>query len=127
MPFRSPKMYSFIFGFYRLVWWPKWTPASTNSIIAIAAKTPPSKVSELPFTDLEALARDIHTVLLALLGARIARQEPYGLELLAALAVVLDERPRDAESQGARLARHAAAVDRREHVELVGGLGQDER
>ena len=21
--FRSPKMYSFIFGFHRLVWWPK--------------------------------------------------------------------------------------------------------
>ncbi len=38
MPFRSPKMYSFIFGFQRFVWWPKCTPASSRSFIAIAAK-----------------------------------------------------------------------------------------
>src|SRR5438270_2347339 len=30
MPLRAPKMYGFIFGFQRLVWWPKWTPASSN-------------------------------------------------------------------------------------------------
>src|SRR5215510_4166983 len=128
MPFRSPKMYSFIFGFHRLVWWPKWTPASSNSVIAIAAKNPPSKkASRLPFAELEALARASHAVLLALLGARIARQQPLGLELLAQLAVVFDECPCDAESQGPRLSRHAAAGDRREHVELIGGLGQHER
>ncbi len=40
MPFRSPKMYSFIFGFQRFVWWPKCTPASSRSFIAIAAKLP---------------------------------------------------------------------------------------
>src|SRR5437868_9478388 len=33
MPFRSPKMYSFIFGFHRLTWCPKWTPASSSSFI----------------------------------------------------------------------------------------------
>ena len=38
MPLRSPKMYGFIFGFQRLVWWPKWTPASNRSFIAIAFK-----------------------------------------------------------------------------------------
>ena len=39
MPFRSPKMYSFIFGFQRLTWWPKWTPASSNSfIVTVTAK-----------------------------------------------------------------------------------------
>ena len=38
MPLRSPKMYGFIFGFQRLVWWPKWTPASSRSFIAIAFK-----------------------------------------------------------------------------------------
>ena len=27
MPLRSVKMYGFIFGFQRRVWWPKWTPA----------------------------------------------------------------------------------------------------
>src|SRR5215475_4520083 len=41
MPLRSPKMYSFIFGFQRLVWCPKCTPASSNSFIDIAGKLPP--------------------------------------------------------------------------------------
>src|SRR5207253_7595891 len=35
MPLRSPKMYRFIFGFHRLVWWPKCTPASRSSLIVI--------------------------------------------------------------------------------------------
>src|SRR3954447_307767 len=30
MPLRAPKMYGFIFGFHRLVWWPKCTPASSS-------------------------------------------------------------------------------------------------
>jgi hypothetical protein len=38
MPLRSPKMYSFIFGFQRLIWWPKCTPASSNSFIVTEAK-----------------------------------------------------------------------------------------
>src|SRR4030095_11474849 len=33
MPLRAPKMYGFIFGFQRLVWWPKCTPASRSSFI----------------------------------------------------------------------------------------------
>src|SRR3990172_3416065 len=33
MPLRSPKMYFFIFGFHRLVWWPKCTPASSRSLM----------------------------------------------------------------------------------------------
>src|SRR5262249_45915105 len=41
MPFRSPKMYFCIFGFHRLVWWPKCTPASSNSFIVSAAMCPP--------------------------------------------------------------------------------------
>src|SRR5208282_4643298 len=45
MPFRSPKMYSFIFGFQRRVWWPKCTPASSNSFIVIStANGPPHLV-----------------------------------------------------------------------------------
>src|SRR2546425_9625810 len=35
MPLRSPKMYRFIFGFHRLVWWPKCTPASSRSLTVI--------------------------------------------------------------------------------------------
>src|SRR5579862_1594101 len=33
MPPRSVKMNRFIFGFQRRVWWPKWTPASSNSFM----------------------------------------------------------------------------------------------
>src|SRR5579872_4120224 len=123
MPFRSPKMYSFIFGFQRFVWWPKCTPASSRSFIAIAAKL----FSSLTFTELEALAGSRHSVLLAFLGARVARQESFFLQLLAQLQVVLAERARDAEAHRAGLPGDAAAGDRRQHVELVGGLGQDER
>src|SRR5205823_12586515 len=41
MPLRSPKMYFGIFGFQRLVWWPKCTPASSSSFIVRAAMFPP--------------------------------------------------------------------------------------
>src|SRR6476619_1939771 len=98
MPFRSPKMYSFIFGFQRLVWWPKWTPASSKSFIAIPANSPP-----LPFAELEAFARSRHAVLLAFHRSRIAREQPLILQLLAQLEVVFDERSGDAEPHGARL------------------------
>src|ERR1700682_1639581 len=37
MPLRSPKMYFCILGFQRLVWWPKCTPASSNSFMVSAA------------------------------------------------------------------------------------------
>ena len=66
-------------------------------------------------------------VLLALLGACVAREEPVFLERLAQLGVEHDERARDAEPHGAGLSGHAAAGHGRQHVELVGGLGHDER
>src|SRR5690349_15721200 len=34
-------MYSFILGFQRLVWCPKWTPASSNSFMVMVANQPP--------------------------------------------------------------------------------------
>src|SRR5262245_12825091 len=37
MPLRSPKMYFCIFGFQRLVWWPKCTPASSSSFMVNVA------------------------------------------------------------------------------------------
>src|SRR3981081_1531701 len=98
-------MYSFIFGFHRLVWWPKCTPASSRSFNAIATKCPPRKsglrpAATLTFTELEAFARSRHAVLLAFLGARIARQQAFVLQLLAQLEVVFDQRARDAEPDG---------------------------
>jgi hypothetical protein len=35
MPLRASKMNGFILGFHRLVWCPKWTPASNNSFTPI--------------------------------------------------------------------------------------------
>src|ERR1019366_4407439 len=133
MPFRSPKMYSFIFGFQRFVWWPKCTPASSRSFIAIAAKLTlltaglEACATSLPFAELEALACSRHAVLLAFLGARVAREEPVFLELLAQLQVVLDQRAGDAEAHRAGLPRDAAAGDGRQDVELVGGFGEHQR
>src|SRR6266705_143283 len=93
-------MYSFIFGFHRFVWWPKCTPASSRSFIAIAANSPPLflMVSVLPFTELEPLARSSHAVLLAFLRARVAGEQTVFLELLAQLQVVFHKRPRDPEA-----------------------------
>src|SRR3981189_932127 len=49
IPLRSPKIYSFIFGFHRRVWWPKWTPASSNSFIVIStANFPPQEIDVCP-------------------------------------------------------------------------------
>src|SRR5262245_12584010 len=127
MPLRSPKMYSFIFGFQRFVWWPKCTPASSRSFIAIAAKFPPFSKCELALAELEALARSSHAVLLPLLGARVARQHPFVFQTLAQLCVVLDQCARDAQPDRPGLSRHAAAGDCREDIELVRRLGQQER
>src|SRR5687768_6607235 len=110
MPFRSPKMYSFIFGFHRFVWWPKCTPASSRSFIAIPGKLPPSS---LTFTELEPLTGASQAVLLAFFHARIRRQQPVLLQLLAELGVECDERARNPQAYGARLAVHAAAGHRR--------------
>ena len=37
IPLRAVKMYGFIFGFQRLVWCPKWTPASRSCLSVTAA------------------------------------------------------------------------------------------
>src|SRR4029453_14053567 len=102
MPLRSPKMNGFILGFQRLVWWPKCTPASSRSFIASGVKLPPS--IRLTFTELEALAGAGHAVLLALLRARIAREETVLLQLRAQLGVELAERTGDPQADGAGLA-----------------------
>src|SRR4029453_14968817 len=106
MPLRSPKMYSFIFGFQRFVWCPKWTPASSSSLIltvvdkyrllvvSITAGTPPWRPafrpppgdarggSWLTLAELEPTPGALLPVLLALLDARVARQEAGLLEPL---------------------------------------------
>src|SRR4029079_17633827 len=110
MPFRSPKMKGFIFGFQRFVWCPKWTPASSKSFNAIPLKESSKKFPapaagnfRLPLTELEALARTLLSVLLPLLDARVARQEALFLEPRPELEVVFHQRARDPEPQRARL------------------------
>src|SRR3954452_18786378 len=125
MPFRSPKMNGLIFGFQRFVWWPKRTPASSRSFPAIGVKLPPTSFC-LALAELEALTRAGHAVLLAFLDPRIPRQEPGLLQARSQLEVVGTEGAGDAEADGAGLAGDAAAGRRRDHVELVGGLGEDQ-
>src|SRR5215470_15509475 len=135
MPFRSPKMYSFIFGFQRLVWWPKCTPASSRSFIAIPGKLPPSicrfggaqHPTLLTFAELEPLPRASQPVLLAFLDARIRCQQPVLLQLLSQLRVVLDERARNRQTDGAGLSGNTTSIDRGEDVELFAGLGEQQR
>src|SRR5687768_4470054 len=117
-------MNSFIFGFHRFVWWPKCVPASSSSFIAIPGNR--SSV-RLTFAELEPLARASQAVLLAFLDARVGRQEPVLLQLLAQLRVVVDEGARDPELDRAGLAVDAAAGDRREDVELLTHFGHRQR
>ena len=120
MPFRSPKMYSFIFGFQRFVWWPKWTPASSRSFTAIEDKLPPVCSHEpnyrlLNWKRLRAPASPYFLRSLTR-GSRVSR--PAFFSAGPQVEVVLAQRARDAEAQRARLARDAAALGRREDVEL---------
>src|SRR5687768_530165 len=124
MPFRSPKMYGFILGFQRLVWWPKCTPASSSSFVAIPGKIPPPR---LTLAELEALARPSQTVLLPFLHTRIRRQQPVFLQQLAVVGVERDQRAGDAQAHRAGLPVDAAAGHRGQHVELFSRLGDRER
>src|SRR5262249_23378159 len=54
--------------------------------------------SFLTFTELEAFARSGHSVLLALLGARVAREEAGFSKPRSELGIVIDERAGDAET-----------------------------
>src|SRR5439155_2565652 len=84
-------------------------------------------VSPLTLTELETLARSRHPVLLALLGARVARQQPFVLEPLAQLDVVFHQRPGDAKPHRPGLTGDAAAADRRKDIELICHFREDQR
>src|SRR5256885_13456792 len=92
-----------------------------------SALAPRTGAPTLPFAELEAFARASHAVLLAFLDARVGREQPVLLQLLAQLHVVLDERPRHREAHRARLAVDAAAGDGREDIELLAALGEEQR
>src|SRR5437763_7450047 len=81
----------------------------------------------LAFRELEALARALLPVLLALLGAGVARHQPGALERGAQVGVELHERARDAVAHRAGLARRASARDVDDDVELAGGVCERQR
>src|ERR1044072_133904 len=78
----------------------------------------------LAFRELDALARALRAVLLALLGARVARHEPGVLERGPEVRVELHERARDAVAHRPRLTRRASARDVDDDVKLARGVGE---
>src|SRR5262245_44579727 len=138
MPFRSPKMNPFIFGFQRRVWCPKCTPASRSSFMVTGVDKPSSLISpgfrhrgpelagpargqgsKLPLAELEAPAGALLSVLLPLLDPGVPGQEPRLFELAPKLGVEGAERPGDAVPERAGLGRHAAPMQGGEDVELL--------
>lgn len=81
----------------------------------------------LALGELEALASALLSVLLALLGARVAGQKASLLELLAQFAVELTERPGDPVTHRASLSGTSTARDIDQHVEPGERIGQLER
>src|SRR3989338_788487 len=122
MPLRSPKMYSFIFGFQRRVCWPERAPASSRSFLVRVATG-----RLLTLRPLEALARSLLAVLLALLHPRVAGEEAAAAELGFQLGVGQGQGPRQAHPHRARLAGAAAAADADVGVVLVGGAYEAKR
>src|SRR6185295_14774922 len=102
--------------------------ASDSSAVRNSPATPrtPSvpksvRVRSLALRELRALAGLLEAGLLALLHARVAREEAAPLELGAEVRVRVDQRARDAVAQGAGLGADAAAVHRGDdvHARLV--------
>src|SRR3990172_472957 len=122
MPLRSPKMYSFIFGFQRRGWGPKGAPASSSSFMVKVATG-----RLLAFRPLEALARALLAVLLALLHPRVAGEEAALAELGFQLGIRHHQGPGQPQAHRARLAGAAAAGDADFGVELVGGADKPQR
>src|SRR2546426_3711316 len=136
-------MYSFIFGFHRLVWCPKWTPASRSSFIETEIKyrllswvmgapadpcprgTDPNGARSA-FRILEARPGSPLAVFLSLLDPGIAREKPRLFQPGSEFPVVVHQGPGETMTDGAGLPRMSSARDANLNVELVGGLGQKE-
>src|ERR1043165_3777640 len=78
----------------------------------------------LAFRELEALARALLPVLLALFGARGARHESRVLARGPEVCVGLPQSARDAVAHSAGVPRRASARDVDDDVELVCGVGE---
>src|SRR5262249_3231213 len=62
-----------------------------------------------------------------LMSARIASQEPQLFELSTQLRVEFRKGSGDAETSRARLSADATAIGQNQYIELVGGLGRQQR
>src|SRR2546422_9916367 len=83
---------------------------------------PPKRVGRtgrLPLGELEPLPRSRSPVLLALHGARVAREEPRLLQWRPGLRIELGERAADPVPDGAGPSRQPAAAHDPRHVPLV--------
>src|SRR5436853_2015861 len=89
-------------------------------------QNPKSKI-ELAFRELEAFARALLAVLLALFGARVASDEAGTLQARAEFGIKLHQRPRYPMTHRARLTGLAAAIDIYHNVEFADGIGQVQR
>src|SRR6185503_15757652 len=87
----------------------------------------PLLLLRLPLAELEALARARLPVLLALLHARVAREEALAAEQRLQGLVLAHERARHTHADPAGLAGEPAAGDARVHVDLVGEVRHRER
>ena len=76
--------------------------------------------------ELRSTACSLEAVLLTLFHARIAGQEPGGLQGAAVVLVHHEQGAGDAVTDGAGLAGHAAAGDGRFDVDLADGAGGDQ-
>src|SRR5215212_7030885 len=100
--------------------------ASDSSAVRTSPATPrtPSvpkslRDNRLALRELRALPGLLQAGLLALLDARVAREEAAALELGAKVRVGVDQRARNAVPQGAGLSRDAAAVHAGHDVDLL--------
>src|SRR6266576_2223970 len=85
------------------------------------------QISELSFRELEALARALLSVLLALFDSRITGNQSRMLQRWPQVGIVFEQRASDAVTYCAGLARRAAAGYVCQDVELVCGFSQVQR
>ena len=94
-------------------------PVQVVAALWLALGRPGGRPCGLPLAELEALARALLSVLLPLFDSRIARYQARLLQRRPQIAVVFNQRARDAMTNGACLSRRSAARHINEDVELV--------
>src|SRR5438128_2133278 len=105
---------------------PRRTPLHRTSCGPPPHRGAMERIGNLPLAELEAAARLGAAVFLALDDARVAGQEAFALDGRTKRGLVAGQSGRDAVADSARLARQAAALDRRLDVILALAIGHVE-